>query len=262
MSELENFEKEYMIEVKGGKYNPSFVDEEKVVFDIGVCKYPTTQKMWLEVTESNPSKFKDNDKPVENISWWEALEYCNRLSERYKLEPVYVIIYEDSNKISLKINQIGGSPTEPNEANFKNTEGFRLPTEIEWEWFTRGGEKAVDKEIFDYTYSGSNDIDEVAWYDANSNKSTQNVGLKKPNQLGLYDCSGNVREWCYDTTENIENEKEYVYKSCSKYRQLRGGSWNSPKASCIIYDRSYGLAIEAKSYESVGFRIVRTILIK
>ncbi len=104
MLKLENFEKEYMIKVKGGKYNPSFVDEEKVVFDIEVYKYRTTQKMWLKVIESNPSKFKDNDKPVENISWWEVMEYCNRLSERYKLEPVYVITYEDSNKISLKIN--------------------------------------------------------------------------------------------------------------------------------------------------------------
>ena len=141
MLELKNFEKEYMIEVKGGKYQPSFTDEEKEVFDIEVCKYPTTQKMWTEVMESNLSAFKDENKdenkdknkPVDSVTWWEVLEFCNKLSEKLKLKPVYIITYEDSNKISLKINQIGGSPTEPNEANFKNTEGFRLPTEVEWE---------------------------------------------------------------------------------------------------------------------------------
>ena len=267
MLELKNFEKEYMIEVKGGKYQPSFTDEEKEVFDIEVCKYPTTQKMWTEVMKSNLSAFKDENKdenedenkPVDSVTWWGVLEFCNKLSEKFKLKPVYIITYEDSNKISLKINQIGGSPTEPNEANFKNTEGFRLPTEVEWEWFARGGQNAIEQGTFDYTYSGSNDINEVAWYDANSNNSTQNVELKKPNQLGLYDCSGNVREWCYDTTENIENKKEYVYKECNKCRRLRGGSWNSPEVSCTVHDRAYGFAIKAISYENVGFRIVRTI---
>ena len=259
MLELEKFEKEYMIRVKGGKYNPSFTDKEKEVFDIEVCKYPTTQKMWLEVMNNNPSLFKDENKPVDSVTWWEVLEFCNKLSEKYKLMPVYRIIYEDSNKIILKINQIGEEPTDFDKANFKNTEGFRLPTEVEWEWFARGGQIAIEEGTFDYTYSGSNNINEVAWYDANSNNSTQNVELKKPNQLGLYDCSGNVREWCYDTTENIENKKEYVYKECNECRRLRGGSWNSPEVSCTVHDRAYGFAIKAISYKNVGFRIVRTI---
>ena len=87
--ELKNFENEYMIKVKGGKYKTSFANELKEVFDIEVCKYPTTQKMWLEVMKNNPSEFKGDNRPVETVSWWEALEYCNRLSEKYGLEPVY-----------------------------------------------------------------------------------------------------------------------------------------------------------------------------
>ena len=87
--ELKNFEDEYMIKVKGGKYIPSFSNELKEVFDIEVCKYLTTQKMWLEVMENNPSGFKGDNRPVETVSWWEVLEYCNRLSEKYGLEPVY-----------------------------------------------------------------------------------------------------------------------------------------------------------------------------
>ena len=201
--ELKKFEDEYMIKVKGGKYKPSFANELKEVFDIEVCKYPTTQKMWLEVMENNPSGFKGDNRPVETVSWWEVLEYCNRLSEKYGLEPVYEL--SKSSEGILMIKESGGKIVSPNKANFKNTEGFRLPTEVEWEWFASGGQKAIEQGIFNYIYSGSNNIDEVAWYYENVRKfdvaSTKDVGLKKSNQLGLYDCSGNVWEWCYDTIE-------------------------------------------------------------
>jgi len=135
--ELKKFEGEYMIKVKGGKYKPSFANELKEVFDIEVCKYPTTQKMWLEVMENNPSEFKGDNRPVETVSWWEALEYCNRLSEKYGLE----LVYELSKILEgiLMIKELGGKIVSPDKANFKNTEGFRLPTEVEWEWFARGG---------------------------------------------------------------------------------------------------------------------------
>lgn len=80
---------ENSIYVEGGKYKPSFANEEKEVFDIEVCKYPTTQKMWLEIMESNPSQFKGDKKALETVSWWEALEYCNKLSKKYGLKTVY-----------------------------------------------------------------------------------------------------------------------------------------------------------------------------
>ena len=252
---------ENMVFVQGGKYQPSFADEEKEVFDIEVCKYPTTQKMWTEVMENNPSQFKGDNKPVEKINWWDVLEFCNKLSEKYGLEPVYDL--SKSGEGILMIKELGGEKVYPDVANFKNTEGFRLPTEVEWEWFARGGQNAIEQGTFDYTYSGSNNINEVAWYYDNSggnNGSTKDVGLKKPNQLGLYDCSGNVWEWCYDTTENIENGKSYIYKafdSSNTYRREKGGSWGFDAEYCAVHGHIYYQ--NYLTYGKVGFRIVRTV---
>ena len=249
---------ENMVFVKGGKYQPSFADEEKEVFDIEVCKYPTTQKMWIEVMENNPSKFKGDNKPVECVTWWQALDYCNKLSEKYDLEPVYDL--SKSAQGILMIKELGGETVYPDVANFKNTEGFRLPTEVEWEWFARGGQKAIDEGTFDYRYSGSDDINEVAWYYDNSGDQTHDVGLKKPNQLGLYDCTGNVWEWCYDTTENIEEGKNYIYKafdSSNTYRREKGGTWWSYAEDCAVLFRNDDEATNAPSY--IGFRLVRTV---
>jgi len=142
------------------------------------------------------------------------------------------------------------------KSDFKNTEGFRLPTEAEWEWFARGGQKAIDEGTFDYKYSGSNNIDEVAWYYENSgakNKegTTQNVGLKEANQLGLYDCSGNVWEWCYDISDDESIEDGIVY------RTLKGGAWISNLELC----QNFFCTSENAIFEDndIGFRIVRTI---
>ena len=259
---------ENMVFVQGGKYQPSFAGEEKEVFDIEVCKYPTTQKMWTEVMESNPSSFKGDNKPVEKINWWQALDYCNKLSEKYGLEPVYDL--SKSAQGILMIKELGGETVYPDVANFKNTEGFRLPTEVEWEWFARGGQIAIEQGTFDYTYSGSNSINEVAWFVENSGGkkdtydyrggSTKDVGLKKPNQLGLYDCTGNVWEWCYDTIEDIENGKSYIYKAFDAsniYRRQKGGSWYHNAEYCAVLNRSSVQATDA-SY-NIGFRLVRTV---
>ena len=271
--ELKNFEDEYMIKVKGGKYKPSFANELKKVFDIEVCKYLTTQKMWLEVMENNPSGFKGDNRPVETVSWWEVLEYCNKLSEKYGLESVYEL--SKSSEGILMIKELGGKIVSPDKANFKNTEGFRLPTEVEWEWFASGGQKAIEQGTFNYIYSGSNNIDEVAWYYENIGKfddaSTQDVGLKNSNQLGLYDCSGNVWEWCYDTIEfdengdykNIKNGNFYMYKAfdlSNIYRRVKGGSWGNGNKDCTIFHRGCNQAVNVKEYfRYFGFRIVRTI---
>ena len=271
--ELKNFEDEYMIKVKGGKYIPSFANELKEVFDIEVCKYLTTQKMWLEVMENNPSGFKGDNRPVETVSWWEVLEYCNRLSEKYGLEPVYEL--SKSSEGILMIKELGGKIVSPDKVNFENTEGFRLPTEVEWEWFASGGQKAIEQGTFNYIYSGSNNIDEVAWYYENIGKfddaSTQDVGLKNSNQLGLYDCSGNVWEWCYDTIEfdengdykNIKNGNFYMYKAfdlSNTYRRVKGGSWGNGNKDCAIFHRGCNRAINVKEYfRYFSFHIVRTI---
>ena len=244
--ELKNFEDEYMIKVKGGRYIPSFASEEKEVFDVEVCKYLTTQKMWLEVMGNNPSEFKGENKPVETVTWWPALEYCNRLSEKYGLKPVYNLSQKE--KGILKIIYLDGEIVEETKANFKNTEGFRLPTEVEWEWFSKGGQVAIEQGTFEYRYSGSNNVDEVAWSVENSDCLTHDVGLKKPNQLGLYDCSGNVWEWCYDMYDTAKSQEKRI---------LRGGSWDDMMEACATFYR-VGYANFLR-HEGCGFRVVRTI---
>ena len=129
--ELQKFKDEYMIKVKGGIYKPSFEDKEKVVFDIEVCKYPVTKKMWLDIMGEISLETERNNEPAENITWWKALEFCNKLSEKYGLEPVYDL--SKSKQGILTIKELKGKTVNPKMANFKNTEGFRLPTEIEWE---------------------------------------------------------------------------------------------------------------------------------
>ena len=207
-----------MVFVRGGKYKPSFADEEKEVCNLEVCKYPTTQEMWLEIYKNNPSYHKGDKKPVEQVSWWKAIYFCNEMSKKCKLEPVYNITYDDFDNPILKINQIGESPVEPDKADFKKTEGFRLPTSLEWEWFARGGEVAIQDGTFDKKYSGSDNPDKVAWHNGNSKEETHEVGTKNPNQLGLYDCSGNVWEWCYDNSSYYKQDKKYRLQESELYK--------------------------------------------
>ena len=274
-----------MVFVRGGKYKPSFTEEEKEVCNLEVCKYPTTQEMWLEIYKNNPSYFKGDKRPVEKVSWWNAIYFCNEMSKKYKLEPVYNITYDDFDKPILKINQIGESPVEPDKADFKKTEGFRLSTEVEWEWFARGGEVAIQDGTFDKKYSGSDNPDKVAWHNGNSEEETHEVGTKNPNQLGLYDCSGNVWEWCYDKAsyDSVyylrKGEKESLIKSNEFYKYdteksgIRGEAWTINKAyfsdgtgymeidnnGAAIGIKKGGYYTKTCSYYSIGFRIVRTV---
>ena len=175
-------------------------------------------------------------------------------------KPVYDLSQEE--KGVLKIIHLDGEIVEEDKSDFKNTEGFRLPTEVEWEWFASGGQKAIEQGTFNYIYSGSNNIDEVAWYYKNTGKfddaSTKEVGLKKSNQLGLFDCSGNIWEWCYDT-EEMENIKSlnFNFDPSSAYRRLRGGAWLHTAESCTTLYRTFEVA--AYIVMNTGFRIVRTI---
>ena len=256
-----------MVIVNGGKYTPSFFNEEREVCNLEVCKYQTTQDMWMEVMKNNPSEFKGGRRPVENVSWWDALEFCNKLSKKYGLKPVYDLSRKEEG--ILRIHQSNGKIEYPNVADFRKTEGFRLPTEVEWEWFARGGEIAIQDGTFNYKHSGSDKLNEVAWYYANSENRTHDVGAKRPNQLGLYDCSGNIYEWCYDTGSDgyISEKIPYIYDETEESRVLKGGSWNNLNYKDIgyeIFERYFDKAENSQKYyyvlkASYGFRIVRTI---
>ena len=255
-----------MVFVRGGKYKPSFADEEKEVCNLEVCKYPTTQEMWLEVDEINPSYTRGEKKPVNYVTWWEALYFCNKMSKKYNLEPVYNITHDDFDSPILKINQIGESPVEPNKADFKKTEGFRLPTEVEWEWFARGGEVAIQDGTFNKVYAGSDNPKKVVVHFFSSGQELREVGIKLPNQLGLYDCCGNVNEWCYDTCtsygthdtiDNLKNGLLYTYKLNEKYRSIKGGYYSSNADECKITCRKGRDSFDKET--SISFRIVRTV---
>ena len=233
--------------VEGGNYEPSFRKGEVNVIDLEVCKFPTTVAMWNEILKTDvdlPRKL-----PVTNVKYYEALEFCNKLSEKYGLKPVYKL---DGKYIMIL--ETDGEEVYPDEADFSKTEGFRLPTEVEWEWFAKGGKIAQEEDTFNYIYSGSNDVDEVAVYSSQ----IKSVGIKKSNQLGLYDCSGNVWEWCYDTWErNVYTENGFIYDESVNNRVIRGGFYNNGAVGCMVSVRGW---YEADDVDvNIGFRVVRTL---
>ncbi len=218
-----------MIRVEGGTFTMGATSEqgsdamsdEKPAHQVTLSTYSigeteVTQELWKAVMGSNPSEFKGDTRPVEQVSWNDCQEFIKRL------------------------NEITGKT-------------FRLPTEAEWEYAARGGGKSQG-----YKYSGSNSMDEVGWYWGNSGDTrlsgewdyskvkanhcqTQPVAQKTPNELGLYDMSGNVWEWCSDWMDKYNSkpqENPYGPKS-GKYRMFRGGSWFSNGPECRSSHRDY-----------------------
>ena len=208
---------------------------------------PVTQELYENVVGENPSHFAGENLPVENVSWYDALYFCNRLSVMYGLEPVYYIRKEITEKGFFGKEKVIGSQdifdtdewnSVPHSGNLEictaeDKKGFRLPTVEEWKYAAKGGKN--------YTYAGSDNLDEVGWHDANSNDMTHEVGLKKANGYGLYDMSGNVWEWCWG-----------AYSSGDRY--CCGGSCRNYDGNCKVGSRSDGNA--DNQYSSIGFRIV------
>ena len=151
----------------------------KVVFQntLWVAKYPVTQLLWEYVMGTRPSHFDGANRPVEQVHWYECVDFCNKLSEMDGLEPCYV--FDPKNRRRVSCNW---------DAN-----GYRLLTEAEWEYAARGGR-------YD-TYAGGDNLGDVAWYLYNSNEQSHSVGKKQQNGYGLCDMAGNVWEWCWDWWE-------------------------------------------------------------
>jgi len=186
--------------------------------------------------------FGRGQRPVIKTSWWDATEYCNWLSEKEGLSKAYD---KDGNLLDRN-----GDITK----DITQVEGYRLPTEAEWEYAAREGHKSR----YDYRYSGSNNLNDVGWYATNSSDKLHFVGEKKPNELGIYDMSGNVWEWCHDKYGSYTSGKATnpIGSSTGKERVLRGGCWFNSEGGMRVNFRNYG--IPGRVYHGLGFRIART----
>jgi len=212
-----------MVKVEGGTFEMSRNDANTfhsvIVNDFYIGMYQITQKQWHEIMGNNPSFSKGSDEfPVINVGW------------------------DDIQKFIKNLNQ-------------NTNKDYRLPTNTEWEYAARGGNKSKG-----YKYAGSDEFDKVGWNKENSVKNINPVGGKMPNELGLYDMSGNVWELCNDwynnerpTTYNrIENS--YIYD-----KVMRGGCWNSPLFECPIVYHKYIPFAEICSH-NIGFRVAITYI--
>lgn len=250
-----------LVFVKGGAFKntkSSFYGNNITLADFYIGKYEVTQREWVEIMGSNPSQFRGDDLPVEMVSWYDVIEYCNQRSLKEGLAPVYNIDKQtkDPNNKS-EYDPLKWTVTINEGAN-----GYRLPTEAEWEYAAGGGQMSKS-----YTYSGSDRAEEAAWYWRNAgdrylsgdwnwssiesnNSQPRSVGLKKPNELGLYDMSGNVREWCWDWYG------EDSASNSGAFRVVKGGGWIGDVSSSEL---SFRGKFEASGFgPDQGFRVSRS----
>jgi formylglycine-generating enzyme required for sulfatase activity len=187
-----------------------------------LSKFPVTQALFSQVSGENPARFSGANRPVESVSWYDAVQFSNRMSAYFGLQPVY---------------QIGESADDVRVVTKAN--GFRLPLDAEWQFAAMGGQSSP-------LYG---EIDQIAWFRQNSGGAPHDVGQKAPNAYGLYDMLGNVWEWCFDVYD------PEVYGS---YRVFRGGGWNDPARGCLATNRRR--SHPTYDIDDLGFRLARNVM--
>ena len=205
----------------------------KEPFSIGTTE--VTQILYEAVMGANPSFFEGADRPVERVSWFDAVLFCNRLSELEGYPPAYVIEGDD----------VEWDPS---------STGYRLPTELEWESAAMAGESGL--------FAGSDDLEHVGWYLGNSGRETHDVAQKLPNQLGLYDMSGNVWEWVWDPYDSVDalddtDSDAVPDPDAVAARSLRGGSWLSISRHVAIPRRGGDSPVSRGI--NLGLRLTRSL---
>ena len=241
--------------IKGSGYTESkiFVDGKNVSIqsfymsdhEVTQAEYKAIMGTWTDEGTTDVDYGVGDLYPAYSVSWFDTLVYCNERSIKENLTPCYTI------KGSTNPNDWGAVPKTDSDANFSDwfnatcdfqANGYRLPTSAEWEYAARGGNGLSG---FQYQYSGSDVIDNVAWYQGNSNNMTHEVKTKQPNELGLYDMSGNVWEWIWDISTDATN-----------HRHTRGTGYDREDQS--IYISYHGQTLAYGMHSSIGFRLVRT----
>lgn len=239
-----------MVLVEGGSFamgdNAGGGDEKPVhavnLSTFYISRYLITQQLWQRIMGNNPSSIKGENLPVDNISWVDGISFCNKLSLNEGFEECYSI---NGDCVSI----------------LPNKSGFRLPTEAEWEYAACGGKKRSG-----FRYSGSNSLKNVGWYNENSGysniKKTSSqchpVGLLKPNELGLYDMSGNVCEWCWDWYGTYSSMTSFnpLGPESGRSRVYRGGRWSDNATNCRISYRNCASPSGRQDYFGIGLRLV------